>query len=409
MHIRPIVSSLHRHRITAALIVLEIALTCAIVCNALFLIGGRVDAVRRPSGIAERELLQIRLSGIGPQADAGARTREDLAALRAVPGVAAATVTNQLPFYRFSSSNSGLSLTADQVQPTLDAARYYADESTIATLGIRLVAGRDFLPDEYMDVAEVEALEGREDTLRGATIVTASVARRMFPGQDAVGRTVYLGPAPLTIVGVAETLARPSASNGEDTFSFLVPIRLHYNNGGNYVVRVTEPARRDEVLAAAVAALESVDASRLILFQSTYEDIRDGFFRNDREMIGLLSTVSIALLVVTAFGIVGLASFWVQQRTRQIGVRRALGATRMQILRHFQTENFLLTSAGIVLGMGLAYALNQLMMSRYELPRLPLAYLPVGALLLWTLGQAAVLWPARRAAAVSPAIATRAA
>ena len=107
------------------------------------------------------------------------------------------------------------------------------------------------------------------------------------------------------------------------------------------------------------------------------------------------------LLVVTALGIVGLASFWGQQRTRQIGVRRALGATRGQILRYFQTENFLLASLGIFIGMVLAYGLNQLLMGRYELPRLPLVYLPVGAVALWVLGQVAVYWPARRAASLA--------
>jgi putative ABC transport system permease protein len=121
----------------------------------------------------------------------------------------------------------------------------------------------------------------------------------------------------------------------------------------------------------------------------------------------MLVIVCVALLVVTALGIVGLASFWVQQRTKQIGVRRALGATRGQILRYFQTENFLLATLGIVLGMLLAYAINQLLMGKYELPRLPAIYLPVGAVVLWLLGQVAVLGPARRAAAVPPAVATR--
>src|SRR5690606_41861436 len=100
---------------------------------------------------------------------------------------------------------------------------------------------------------------------------------------------------------------------------------------------------------------------------------------------GLLLMVCGLLLLVTALGIVGLASFWVQQRTRQIGVRRALGATRGQILRYFQAENFLLTTGGIVLGMLLAFGINQMLMGRYELPRLPLHYLPVGAVLLWLL------------------------
>ena len=137
------------------------------------------------------------------------------------------------------------------------------------------------------------------------------------------------------------------------------------------------------------------------------EALRSDYYQRQRSMVWLLSTVIVALLVVTALGIVGLASFWVQQRTKQIGVRRALGATRGQILRYFQTENFLLATVGIILGMVLAFGINQLLMSKYELPRLPLLYLPVGALALWLLGQVAVFWPARRAAAVPPAVATR--
>ncbi len=137
--------------------------------------------------------------------------------------------------------------------------------------------------------------------------------------------------------------------------------------------------------------------------------MRRGFYSRDRSVVWLLVSVCAALLVVTALGIVGLASFWVQQRTKQIGVRRALGATRGQILRYFQLENFILATLGILLGMLLAFGINQLLMSRYELPRLPWQYLPAGAVILWVLGQVAVLGPARRAAAVPPAIATRSA
>ncbi len=169
------------------------------------------------------------------------------------------------------------------------------------------------------------------------------------------------------------------------------------------------PAQRGQVLHDAVDAVNCVDASRLIMSQKTFDDWRSDYFSNDRDMMALLITLCVLLLLVTALGIIGLASFWVQQRVRQIGVRRALGATKAQILYYFQTENFLLVTIGIVLGMLLAFALNQLLMSKYELPRLPLLYLPIGAVVLWLLGQLAVLWPARRAAAVPPAIATRSA
>ena len=124
-------------------------------------------------------------------------------------------------------------------------------------------------------------------------------------------------------------------------------------------------------------------------------------------MAWILLGVITALLLVTALGIIGLTSFWVQQRRRQIGIRRAVGATRGDILRYFQIENFLIVSVGIVLGMLLAFALSLTLMKFYELPRLPLYYLPIGAVTLWLLGQLSVLGPALRAAAVPPVVATR--
>ena len=154
-------------------------------------------------------------------------------------------------------------------------------------------------------------------------------------------------------------------------------------------------------------ALQKNGPRRIILEQQTLEEMRGEFYRQDRAMAWMLVIVCVALLVVTALGIVGLASFWVQQRTKQIGVRRALGATRGQVLRYFQTENFLLATLGIAIGMFGAYGINQLLMSHYELPRLPALYLPAGAIALWLLGQLSVLGPARRAAAVPPAVATR--
>jgi putative ABC transport system permease protein len=143
------------------------------------------------------------------------------------------------------------------------------------------------------------------------------------------------------------------------------------------------------------------DASRML------GDLRDNVFRNDRAMAGLLVGVILALLGVTALGIVGLASFWVAQRTKQIGVRRALGATRADILRYFQAENFLIVTFGALLGVALAIGINLMLMKFFEVPRLPLWYLPVGVLALWILGQLAVLSPALRAASVPPVVATR--
>src|SRR5207253_2916059 len=145
----------------------------------------------------------------------------------------------------------------------------------------------------------------------------------------------------------------------------------------------------------------------IVLGKQTFAEVRAEYFKDDRAMAWLLVGVCVAILVITALGIVGLASFWVQQRTRQIGIRRALGATRGDILRYFQTENFILATLGTVLGMAMAYAINLWLVDAYHVARLPAMFLPIGAIVLWLLGQVAVLGPALRAAAVPPAVATR--
>ena len=408
MELRPILSTLLRHKTAASLIVLEIALSCAIICNALFLIGNRIERINLVSGVAENEVVRVQLTGIGEDDNADALTRSDLALLRGLPGVKAATVTNQVPFVN-SSWNTSVNMTKDQKQPTLVATVYMGEEQFLDTLGPKLVAGRNFAPDEFIEWAALDAPDSKVSI--PSVIITRSMADKLFPGQDAVGKSFYSwGDDPIRIVGVVDHLVRPSEQGGPTAheYSMIFPINVPYSLGGNYLLR-TEPGRRADTLKATVTALERNGPNRIILTDNTksMEDLRLEYYRQDRAMVWLLIAVIVALLVVTALGIVGLASFWVQQRTKQIGVRRALGATKGQILRYFQTENFLLATVGIVLGMLLAFGINQMLMGKYELPRLPLVYLPVGAIALWLLGQVAVFWPARRAAAVPPAVATR--
>ncbi|MFT3754512.1 MAG: ABC transporter permease [Pseudoxanthomonas sp.] len=409
MEIRPILSALLRHKTTAALIVLEIALACAIVCNAAFVIGSRVQSMHRSSGLDEAGMVNIETFSLDPDRNLDAARREDLAALAAVPGVTSVSSFNQIP-YGNSEWMSDVNLKPQQPEPTLHATMYLDDGGMLPTFGLKVVEGRAFNPEEYIEISEMEKPDS--PVTFGAALVTRTLAGHLFGNESAIGKSVYVwGENPIRIVGVIDDLMKPGngrAGGGDsrkDYDSIILPGRV---SNGSYALRTT-PERREEVLQAAVAALNKTDPNRLINEQRTLTDMRHAFYSRDRAVVWLLLAVCIALLAVTALGIVGLASFWVQQRTRQIGVRRALGATKTQILRHFQAENFLLASAGIVLGMLLAFAINQMLMSKYELPRLPWYYLPIGATLLWALGQIAVLGPARKAASVPPAIATRSA
>jgi putative ABC transport system permease protein len=404
MHFLPILSTLRRHRTAAVLIVLEIALTCAIVCNAIFLIGDRLSRMDRASGIAEDELVRVQLTGIGKAADAGALTAQDLVALRGIPGVKSVAATNMIPFGG-SSWNSDISTKPDDPSSPVNAAMFLGTPDLLETLGVALTAGRDFNPEEYVDFDGVQAGTAHMPSI----IITRPVGDILFPGQNPLGQKVYVwGKEPQVIVGVIDQIARPNEGNGTQysAYSMILPVNVAYTVGGNYLLRV-DPARRAEVLGAVDATLDKVDPNRIVLKRQTFAEIRKDFFRQDRAMAYLLVGVSIALLIITALGVIGLASFWVQQRTRQIGIRRALGASRGDILRYFQTENFILATVGIVVGMALAYAINLWLMHKYQVPRLPATYLPAGAVLLWLLGQIAVLGPALRASMIPPAIATR--
>ena len=402
MDILPILATLRRHKITALLIVLEIALTCAIVCNAVFLIAQRMHRMDMPSGVAEHELVQIQVVDIGDRPDAKARGEEDLAALRAIPGVKSVARVNQLPFTD-SSWNNSIFLSPTQTQPTLNATMYFGID-VLKTLGAQIIAGRDFNASEYAEYRD--AIRDPKLTPH-VVIITRALAQKLWPGESALGKTIYFDPqTPLRVIGVVAGLIRPSLSEGENAAQWSTVVPLRFSGGGSYVLR-TDPGQRERVIRAAVTALKTLDPKRIYRQQRTLDDARAEFFQGDRAMTGLLVGVIVALLLVTGLGIVGLASFWVAQRRRTIGVRRALGATRADILHYFQTENFLLATIGIALGMVLAYGINLVLMLHYELPRLPWFYFPAGAVALWLIGQAAVLGPAMRAAAVPPVVATR--
>ncbi len=408
MTVRPIVSALRKHKITAWLVILEIALTCAIVCNAVFLISQRLQAMAMPSGIAEQELLAIDVANLREEPDAKARVQEDLAALRAVPGVRQVSLAGLVPLAG-SEFNTEVKLDPAQKTASLNAAMY-TGENLLATLGTRLVAGRELQPEEFRYADEVSKAfaggDAQEQGVPHTLVITQAMAEQLWPGQNPLGRQIYFRSVPIRVVGVVAHLARGSNLALGGDYSLVLPIRELVKEGNSFLIR-TAPQDRARVMQAALAALKARNPHRVILASRNWEQIRAEFFQNDRAMAGLLVGICVALLLVTALGIFGLASFWVAQRRRTIGVRRALGATRGDILHYFQTENFLLASAGIVLGMVFAYGINLFLMHRYELPRLPLAYLPVGAALLWGIGQLAVLAPALRAAAVPPVVATR--
>ena len=405
MDVKPILSALARHRIAAVLISLEIALACAVLCNAFFLVSNRLDMMRIDSGIDEASLATVSLRGCDgcEAADVNGRV---LAALRAIPGVRAAGVANAVPFGQ-RAGDAGVTLDAEG-QRFGGVPHFYAfAPGAIEALGLRPARGRAFAPGDFQHAENFLPKDSQ-------VWITQALADHLWPGEEAIGREFWVSDYHFRVAGVLAHFARPNPGRSQNgaagaEWSVVVPVSAD-SLLGTYVLRA-DPVDLPRVAKAAREAVirtvpEAVFDER---WSRPLPELRQDFFRQDRSMAWLLGGVIASMLLVTALGIVGLASFWVAQRTKQIGIRRALGATRGDILRYYQVENFLLATAGIALGMLLAYGGNLLLMKQFELARLPLGYLPAGAVLLWILGQCAVLGPALRAAAIPPVVATRSA
>ena len=416
MPIHPMISALRRHKAGVVLIALQIALTLAIVCNAMFIISQRIQRANRSTGLDGQDLYLVTQQWVGaPTGDDAASIqkldamqREDLAALRALPDVASVSPINAIPLSG-SSWVGSISLKPDSSLLGSDARSvfYFGDENFLHTLGLHLVAGRDF------NAGDVGNKGSSNHTQAGTAMVNKALADRLFPHGDAIGKVVYLNgrSTPSTIVGVIQNLQTTSNDGWVGSFegySVIEPLRLN-GNLSHYAVRA-KPGRLLAAMRATAPALYQVDPLRVLDDDSlkSYADIRGEAHRADVGMAALMSVICLILLSVTAAGIVGLSSFWVGQRQRQIGVRRALGARKADILHYFQMENLLIAGLGSATGVVLAVGLNLQLMKHYEMAHMPVAYVLAGTALVLLLSQCAVFIPARRASNVPPVVATRA-
>nr|WP_315254069.1 FtsX-like permease family protein [uncultured Duganella sp.] len=409
MEIRPILSALLRNKTGPILVAVQVALSLAILANALHIVQVRQAVSARESGLLNEQdvfALQIRQLQLGTHEEQLAKQLRATEVLRAVPGVISVASSWQMPLSR-SGNYTSLAVDRKQTTPTANASVYRSADSLIKTWGLQLVEGRDFLPGEVPVIDQNVA-----DDNGKVAIVTRKLAEKLWPGSTSyIGKTVFLGMGDgardLRVVGVIEKLQTPGAQISEQgELSMLIPLRATGAKTVNYTLRA-EPGQMDRVMKEAEAAVRTDSAQPVIVRLRSMDELRATRYRADKALAWMLLTVSVLLLMITASGIVGMASLWVTQRRKQIGVRRALGARRVDILRYFLTENFMITSAGIVAGVLLALGLNQLLVSQLELARLPAVYLLGGAAIFWALGVIAVYGPAWRAASISPATATR--
>lgn len=410
MEIRALLSAMWRNRTGPVLVAAQVAITYALIVNVVYIVQHRLASITEPIGMDVPNIFWLESRAYTPEYNHAVAVRTDLNYLRSLPGVVSAATTNNVP--------QGFNTTSFDVAAEPEALNrgggqkvtfFLGSGKYIETLGLTLSAGRAFdeatVGPPAKDFAELIQNWGAE------VVITKNLADRLWPKGDALGKTLQIGTVnkSSTVVGIVELMQHmpTTGKSGESLRMIVIVPGIAPGPNATYVVR-TQPGRRDATMARVEKEFPSLHPGRYIssieAFADTVRRIRAG----SHTSIIILAVVALFVLVVTIVGMAGLAAFTVVSRTKQLGVRRALGATKLHILRYFVVENWLITSVGALVGCALGLAAGIQISLLYEMPRLPLVYLVAGLLVVWLLGLLAVLIPARRAAAVSPATATRA-
>jgi putative ABC transport system permease protein len=410
MEIRALLFAMTRSKAGPLLVAAQVALTLAVIVNVSHVMRERLADASRPTGLDLDHMFWVTTQPSSSGYNYAAATQADLAYLNALPGVVAATATFTLPqtFASFVMSVASSPEGARKPDGGVMTSIYMGTVRFPEAMGLKVIAGRSFDPGSERPPTQniSTALEGWAPEV----LVTRALAERLFPGGNALGKTLYSGytARPAVVVGIVELMRAnpvPAQNDALATQILILPI-VPPGPDGAYVIR-TVPGRRDELMARIGRTFAVQQPGRFVSRMEAYDVTAARARRSYRATVLILGAVAVVVLLVTLVGIAGLAAFNVSMRIKQLGIRRALGARRFHIVRYFILESWITLTAGLALGCLLAVAASVQFSRVYQVPQLPLSYLAGGTLLLWTVGLAATLAPALRAASVPPAVATR--
>jgi len=391
-----------RERVRALLVVAEVALALVLLVGSGLLLRSIERLFAVSVGFDSSRVLTMQVQTSGPrfaESDARIRFFEDaLESVRRVPGVTAAAFTSQLPLSGdLDEYGAHFEAGPDRPARSYSVFRYAVSPGYLETVRIPLRRGR--LLDE----------RDRADAPR-VVLISESLARVALPGVDPVGQRIHIGPndgLPFTIVGVVGDVKQLSLALSQAEAVYITPTQWHWaDNVMSLVVRTRDggaaltPVVRD--------AVWSVDKDQPIVRVASMDDLLAASAASRRFALTLFEAFALAALVLAAAGIYGVLAGSVVERTREIGVRAALGASRAEIVSLVLGQGLRLTALGIVLGLAAATIATQALVTLlFGISRLdPVTYTGVIVLLALTAAVACAI-PAWRAARVDPATTLR--
>jgi putative ABC transport system permease protein len=384
-----------RRRLRSALTIAEVALSVALLIGAGLLIRSFERLQQVAPGFAMPGLMTARV-GLPPTAYPTPDSRRAffdrlITDLRGRPGIEAAATASGPPLSG-DFTGGDVKLPSQTNEEALSSAWRLAGPGYFAALGIPL-RGREFTMQDSADTPPV-------------AIISASIAERYFPNEDPIGRAIIMrsfGDRPLTIVGVAGDIKTFGLEEDAGMVFYGATTQFASWNPMSIVWRAQTPSI-DTVKAALRAIDPSVPLSTISSMDSLFEDS----FGPRRFNLYLLTAFAGVALALAAIGLFGVMAYLVSQRTREIGVRLALGATRGEVFRAVIGSGMTLAGIGAAIGIGAALWLTRVMESMlFAVSRTdPVTFIAVPFALIGVAALACYL-PARRAMTVDPLVALR--
>jgi predicted permease len=386
-----------RGRLRQTLVAAQVALSLVLLVAASLFVRSFTRAGDMDPGFTARQglLASVDLLSAGYDEPRGTALLEQLVTrVSAIPGVEAASVARSIPLDLSSGSDMNLSVEgyAAREGEEINAAYNQVGRGYFETMGVPIVKGRSF--------------DGRDRTgTARVAIVNETMARRYWPGRDPVGGTIRFGSGAVTIVGVAKD-GKYQRLNEEPRNYMYLPVEQNYRP--DLVLHVRSAGSPSAVLPSIQAAVRALDANLALFDVRTLDEhmeISTFIPRIAASMLGLFGLLGLLLAAVGLYGVVG---FNAAQRTREIGLRAALGATRRQIVGLMLRDAVVVVGTGLAAGLALAIVVGRLVASQLTgvSGTDPVSFGVTAALLALVAACACVL-PAWRAASLNPLNALR--
>ena len=402
MNIKALFKSLLLRKFTTGLLILQLAITLGLLVNSAILALDTKGKIAQETGLDNENILIMSIhptSGSYRDLDYfRSIATQDMAKLNQLPGVNSVSVTNQLPIRARGMLSSIHDLDNPEQEKTdkyLQDIKYIlAEENLAEAMGFTVVEGRFLTKDDQLDFGSEE---------KHNIVITQSLKRALYGDQSAIGQETNNG----FIVGVIKDIILDPNLPSDKQYGMFINTVMEYIFVGRYYVLNVEPGQMANVRSKVSDTVLSVQPERDIFQVFTMEEHLKRFYRDDQGLADLFMLLCGLMLFVTAISSYAYSQFHISRQKKFIGIRRALGARKKDILLYVLTENWLVYTIGCVLGVVVAFGFNILLSQHITLSKPDIMLFLLATGIIFISGTLATWLPANSTSNISPVIATK--